>query len=163
VKKRKKKTLFAGVKTYAKNVAIHLRRVITRRERIEAAVTGIRRDARKLSHEAKHARQSEDRRQAVKLLERGRQAYNAHNYEAARNYLREAILSDPKYALAYTYMGNTVYKLGLSREAIGYWRQAVTAEPDSKAAAMAMRKMQRVDQTKKDIEDWIKKRTGEED
>jgi tetratricopeptide (TPR) repeat protein len=117
---------------------------------------GVARDTKKLGRVvAGKPKPSEDHRDAGRLVREGREAYNAHNYQTAEEKFRSALLIDKQYALAYTYLGHTLYKQGRTREATGYWRQALQIDPDSKAGAKAMQKLRMMDRKREAVNEWV--------
>ena len=138
-------------KTYAKNLGKHVKRVLLRQESLRDAVAGISSDSGKLSRAVKGNRKPGDHHMAARLVEKGRKAYNQKNYPGAEKFLRKAVLEDPQYALAYCYLGSTMYKLDCLREAILYWTKAMEAEPGSDAAARAERSLKRIELQKKNV------------
>jgi tetratricopeptide (TPR) repeat protein len=142
-----KRNVVSGAVTYMKNVGKHARRVVAREETVWEACSGIMRDGRKLARLARHTHASVDRKQAMALVRKGRDAYNQANYRDAQERFHEAILADPNYALAYTYLGNAYYQMSRFDEAIGAWRRALRAEPGSDGAAKAQAKLDHIEQS----------------
>jgi tetratricopeptide (TPR) repeat protein len=134
-----------ALKTFAHNVTTHLKRVVLSRENTREALTEVTKDARKLRHSLAKASRSGDTARARILTEKGRKAYNKKNYSRAEGYFRDALKSDNMYALAYAYLGHTLYKLGQHKEATYAWRQALVADPKSEGAAKAAQKLRHLD------------------
>ncbi len=142
-------------KTFIKNVVKHGKWVITRNESMVEAVDGIRKDSKKLAKTVKTGAPSTSGKTARKLTEEARHAYNEHRYESAEELLRTAIVEDPKYALAYTFLGHTLYKQKKVEEAVRYWTKATIIDPDSDAAAKAQRKIVMAGKQHKQLNTWL--------
>ncbi len=150
------KKIFRRALTYAKNMGIHAARLVSREESTTDAIVGVARDTKKLGRAVVgKAKPSGDHREADRLVREGREAYNAHNYETAEEKFRSAIIVETKHALAYTYLGHTLYKQGRTREATGYWRQALQLDPDSKAGAKAIQKLRMMDRKRENVNEWV--------
>jgi len=81
---------------------------------------------------------------ASQYVEKGRRAYNDKNFKMAEDLFRHAIIENPRYALAFTYLGSTLYNLQRINDATSMWMKAIEVDPDSEAAAKAMRHLRRV-------------------
>ncbi|MCC6699609.1 MAG: tetratricopeptide repeat protein [Candidatus Hydrogenedentes bacterium] len=138
-------------RTYVKNFFLHAKRMLFFQETFREAWEGISGDSSKLARAVKGSRKQGDHHLAARLVEKGRKAYNSKRYEAAEGYFRKAILEDTKYALAYSYLGSTMYKQEKLREAILYWTKAIEAEPGSDAATRAERSLKRVSMQKQEV------------
>jgi len=156
------KGILRSVKTYAKNIGKHVGSIATRKESPVKAASALLRDTKKLKRAAMgKGEKTGDRRSATRLVKDGRAAYNAGGYEKAEEKFRSAIVADKTYALAYTYLGHSLYKQGRTSDAASYWRMAIQTEPDSEAASKAMNKLKLLDKQKDDLRAWVKDR-GEE-
>jgi tetratricopeptide (TPR) repeat protein len=144
-----------STKTFLKNVAKHATWVVKREESIGEAIAGIRKDSRKLAKTVKSGTPSSGGKYARKLTEEARHAYNEHRYDEAEELLRSAIVEDTNYALAYTYLGHTLYKKNRVEEAIRYWTKATMVDPDSEAAQKAQRKIQVIAKQNSKMNAWI--------
>ncbi|HIJ65794.1 MAG TPA: tetratricopeptide repeat protein [Candidatus Hydrogenedentes bacterium] len=133
-----------SAKSYARNLGIHLRRVVTRQESPGEALTEVSRDSKKLGHALKKGRTKHYRSRAVDFAKRGREAYNAKDYASAAKLFRRAVRADEGYGLARLYLGNALYKLDSLREAMMAWEAAIEFDPGSDAAAKARRRLQHV-------------------
>lgn len=157
------KGLFGNARTFVKNMTFHLGLVLRRKARRIGAWAAIRRDWRKLRRSTKRAQTGAAHKNAVHLVKKGRERYNARDYEGAESYFRDALTEDPRYALAHTYLGHSLYKQGHIRQAVAAWRRAVAAEPGSEAATKAQRKIRYVQKTHADyvsiLEDPTRDRT----
>ena len=157
------KGILRSVKTYAKNIGKHVGSIATRKESPIKAASALLRDTKKLKRAAvgKKKGRSGDRRSATRLVKDGRRSYNATDYEKAEEKFRSAIVADKSYALAYTYLGHSLYKQGKMRDAASYWRMAIQTEPDSEAATNAMKKLKLLDKQKEEVNAWVRDRSGE--
>lgn len=155
------KDLIKGIHSFAKNVGIHATRIVTGRESLKQGFMGVLRDVQKLARLAIPGTDNADSKRAIHYVKKGRQAYNQRRYEAAEQAFREAILADSNCALAYTYLGHTLYKTGRYREAIVYWGKAVDIAPGSDAANKAQQKLTMMQQKKSEAASWIEDHLGE--
>jgi tetratricopeptide (TPR) repeat protein len=146
---------FKSIRTFGKNISRHASNVLRRRESARDALSGVASDMRKLGKHAANPNAAFKRKEARKLLEQGREAYNAKNDAVAEEKFREAMMADDTWALAYTYLGNALYRQGRTNEALSNWRRAVVIEPDSEGAARAQRKLQRLARKKKAMNSWL--------
>ncbi len=134
---------FRPLFTYSRNLMSHLALVLRRRETVAEAMAAVRRDTQKLARTTGIAAHTAgNRKDAVRLTRKGRQAYNSRQYAAAQNLFEQAIDADPSYALALTYLGHTFYKQGQQRLAEAAWKRASNIDPDSEAASKARKKLQ---------------------
>ncbi|MBI4556473.1 MAG: tetratricopeptide repeat protein [Candidatus Hydrogenedentes bacterium] len=154
------KSVFSNAKTFAKNVGKHVGRVILRRETTGDAIEEVRRDAQKMRTSVRDVAGKGDRKSAAHLTEEGRCSYNVKDYVSAEEFFRQAIRVDEKYALAYTYLGHTLYKKGKFRDAATMWRRAIVLEPDSDAAAKARRKLQHLEHAEERFKHQVEDRLG---
>lgn len=154
------KHLAKTARTFVKNVSTRIKRVLMGRESLREAVHGVASDADRVKRAAKGARAPGSHRQAADYVESGRKAYNDKDYERAECLFRRAIIEDPKYALAHTYLGSALYQLQRVREATLMWTKAIELDPESDAAQKAERHLRRVrmrkDQVIEDIERSIR-------
>lgn len=153
-----KKGLFSVLRTYAHNVGGHARRLARRKESVREAAAQLTRDSRKLGHSILPSRVNENREEARRLVRSGRNHYNNRRFDRAEEEFRNAIVYDAKYALAYTYLGHTLYKQGKGRDARYYWEQAIRTDPNSEAAEKARAKLQHMEQRGSEVQDWIRER-----
>ena len=142
-------------KTYLKNLMKHAKWIITRDESVGEAIEIIRKDSKKLAKTVSTGAPSTGGKTARKLTEEARHAYNEHRYESAEELLRTAIVEDPKYALAFTYLGHTLYKQKKIEEAVRYWTKATIVDPESDAAARAHRKLALAGKQHKQLGTWL--------
>jgi len=142
-------------KTYLKNMVKHAKWIITRNETVGEAIEGIRKDSKKLAKTVATGKTSAGGKTARKLTEEARHAYNEHRYESAEELLRTAIIEDPKYALALTYLGHTLYKQKKVEDAVQYWTKATIVDPDSDAASRAHRKLTMAAKQHKQMGTWL--------
>lgn len=100
-------------------------------------------------------------KEAAALLERGRKAYNAKNYERAQEFFRRSIDAEETYAKAHYYLGLVMYKLHDSEAAVRAWKRASEVDPGSPMAHKAERKINyvkgKVSRTIGELQDRIKK------
>jgi len=142
-------------KTYLKNLAKHAKWIVTRNESVGEAIQGIRKDSKKLAKTVTTGAPTTGGKTARKITEEARHAYNEHRYESAEELLRSAIIEDPKYALAFTYLGHTLYKQGKIEEAVQYWTKATIIDPDSDAAKRAQRKITMAGKQHNQVGTWL--------
>ncbi|NUM52310.1 MAG: tetratricopeptide repeat protein [Candidatus Hydrogenedentes bacterium] len=138
-------------KTLLKNVGKHAKRVFMGRESIRDAVDGISDDADRLKRVAKGSKAPGDHRRAAQYVEKGRRAYNEKDFARAEEYFHQAIVEDPNYALAYTYLGSTYYQMQRLTDAQGMWAKAIAIDPGSDAAAKAQQRLRRVQHRKEQV------------
>jgi len=138
--------LWPNTKTFAKNVWLRVHGVLTHRFSVRDALNGMRRDGKKLRRTL--APSDSKRREATHVAEKARRAYNKKDYVRAEKGFRKAIAADPGYALAHTYLGHCLYQLGRLDDAVGSWRRAIEAEPNSDAAQSARKKIGHVQKNK---------------
>jgi tetratricopeptide (TPR) repeat protein len=128
---------------FNRNLVRHLHCVLRRRQTFAEAKAQVKRDAQKLARRAGIGAPPEgNRRKAVHLSRQGRHAYNTRQYSEAEKLFEQAADADPTYALAYTYLGHSLYKQGRQKEAEAAWQKASDVEPDSAAASKARKKLQ---------------------
>lgn len=152
------KNILKSAKTYAKNLAKHAGRVAKRQEHVKDAIAGAAADGKRLRHTIERANRPARRKQAARLTEEGRQNYNNRDYTGAEETFRDAARTDPMYALAYTYLGHSLYQQGRMSEAIAAWRKAIEAEPGSRAANKAEKKIHHVEHSKESIVEMLQER-----
>ena len=87
---------------------------------------------------------SGQRKDAMNLVNDGVKLYNAKKYLEALKAFKTATEYDPTYARAYTYLGNTLYKLAEHGDALRAWERAVAVDPLSSAAGKARAKLDRL-------------------
>lgn len=87
---------------------------------------------------------SGQRKDAMNLVNDGVKLYNAKKYLEALKAFKTASEYDPTYARAYTYLGNTLYKLAEHGDALRAWERAIAVDPLSEAASKARAKVARV-------------------
>ena len=86
---------------------------------------------------------SKQHKQAIHYVKLGVRAYNAKDYDEAEENFLYAIAHDGKYARAFTYLGNTYYKVDKLPDAMKMWSKAVASDPKSDAAKNAEAKLSR--------------------
>ncbi len=100
-------------------------------------------------------------KEASALLERGRKAYNAKNYERAEELFRRSIDADEAYAKAHYYLGLVMYKLHDSEAAVRAWKRASEVDPGGPMGHKAERKINyvkgKVSRTIGELQDRVKK------
>jgi len=138
------KHLAKTARTLIKNVGKHMKRIVLRRESLRDAVEGVLDDAGRLQRVAKSAGAPGDHHRASQLVEKGRRMYNEKRYPEAEDCFRRAIIEDPAYALAYTYLGSALYQQQRMRDATMMWTKAIELDPGSDAAAKAEQRLKRV-------------------
>jgi tetratricopeptide (TPR) repeat protein len=141
----------ASAKSYAKNVISHTKLVVTRKETVGEALQDLRRDSKKLKAMVVEVDVSGPHGKAVQLVKNGRRKYNAQDYETAEKCFRGAILEDPDYTLAMTYLGHALYKLGRSAEAAAVWQRASSMDPGSYAGKKARQKLGHLQKRNEDL------------
>ena len=125
-----------------KNVFLHARCIVTRKETPGEAWANLRSDAHKVRVIASSQTEGSKRhRESAKLTESGRKRYNKGDYVKAEQLFRAAILEDPQYALPLTYLGNALQKQGKSTEALSAWERAVKLDPHSDGGRKADRSL----------------------
>lgn len=138
-------------KTLLKNVGKHAKRVMLGRESLRDAVDGVAEDADRLKRVAKGAKAPGNHHRAAQLVEKGRRAYNEKEFGRAEKYFQQALEEDPRYALAYTYLGSTYYQLQRYNEATTAWTKAIEIDPASDAAAKAQQRLRRIQARKESV------------
>jgi len=87
---------------------------------------------------------SDQRKDAMNMVNDGVKLYNTKKYEEAIKAFKTAAEYDPTYARAHTYLGNALYKLAEHGDALRCWERAVAVDPLSSAAGKARAKIERV-------------------
>ena len=149
------RSIFKDLRTFMKNISRHAGYVLSRRESVGDALSGVASDARKLRKHVGDKHASDRRKEAMRLLKQGRSAYNAKNDTLAEKFFRDAVVADENCALAYAYLGNALYRQGRGEEAETNWRRATMVEPGSEGADKAFRSLQRMGQKKKQFIDRL--------
>ena len=134
-----------SVKSYLGNVTEHLRRVVTRKEGLEEALADLSGEPQKPKPSRVVADLNDPRGRAVELVTAGRRKYAAKDYVTAEKCFRSAMLEDGRYALAITYLGHALYRLGRTEEAVAAWRRAFAMEPNSEAGLKAYQKLKHME------------------
>lgn len=145
------KPILSAARTFVKNLVKHTELVIGKGESAQEAIKAINKDARKLKHMAVDGEDRKDHKSALRLVEKGRKAYNAKDYTLADDYFRRALEADSKCSLAYTYLGHTMYQLNRQQEAVTFWQRAIAVAPDSEGAVKARQKLQIIEKKKQDV------------
>ena len=144
---------------YLKNVALHLRMIVKRKETIAEAKTRLRRDYEKLVHHVVGpGEKAQQHKSAARLAEKGRQYYNAGKYGKAEECFRQAILTDPQYVLPMTYLGHTLHKMGKFVEAEAAWKRAHGLDPTCEAGLDALRKLQHLSHQRAQVVETLEAR-----
>jgi len=139
------KKFFSGVKTFARNLRFHARRVAGRKESAAEALEMLRYDGKKLAHMLTPSEVlPENRKNARKLLREGRQRFNAKDYEAAEKYFRNALAEDPECVWACTFLGHALYHQNRHDDATAAWQRAYEMDPASSAGLRAKKKLDHV-------------------
>lgn len=145
-----------SVRSFAKNLVSHVSKLVTRQERAGDAWKSFREDTRKLRHAFSGGEGKDAHGRAVHLVKKGREEYNKKRYPAAERYFRDALIEDPEYALALTYLGHALYQMGHMDDAMRAWNRAYTLEPASEAGLNAKKKLdlmkRRVNETLEQLE-----------
>jgi tetratricopeptide (TPR) repeat protein len=150
-----------GVKTFAKNVRFHAKRVVARNESAVEALQMLRQDSKKLAGMlAPPEILPENRKHAQKLLDKGRDRFNARDYEAAEKLFRSALAEDPGCGWACTFLGHTLYHQGRHQDAIAAWQRAYKMDPVSDAGLKAQKKLEHVQRTQSDYLAAYQERMG---
>lgn len=145
------KKFLTGVKTFAKNLRFHAKRVVARHESAAQALQMLRYDSKKLANMlAPQEVLPENRKHARKLLGKGRERFNAKDYEAAEKLFRRAFAEDPQCVWACTYLGHTLYHQGRHKDAMAAWQRAYELDPASDAGLKAKKKLDHVQRTQSD-------------
>ena len=144
------------VRTFLHNLGIHAKWVLTGKEKAGHALKGVTKDSRKLSQSVAGSLKGHDHDRAVVYVKQGRRAYNDRRYTVAEEEFREAIITDPSYALAHTLLGHTLYQLGRPKEAATYWERAIEIDPKSEAADKARRKLAMLENQMSPVRQWMK-------
>jgi len=143
------RSLFQDIRTLAKNIAKHAGFVLSRRESVRHALSGVVSDAKKLRVHVGDQPGTDRRKEALKLVKQGRVAYNSKNDTQAEKLFRDAVAEDENCALAYAYLGNALYRQGRADEAELSWRRATMVEPASEGAEKALHSLQHLAKKKK--------------
>ena len=155
------KDVSASVKTYARNLRVHLGKVLRREEAASHAAGHIRKDTEKLQHALSlDAGNAKGHRKAVRLVKAGRLAYNAKEYLEAEKQFRAAAAKDHTYARAHMYVGHALYQQGKFREARAAWQRAYTVDPASAEGLKALRLIKRSKRRELDLTGFLNQRLG---
>jgi tetratricopeptide (TPR) repeat protein len=130
-----------SAKNYVKNLSIHLRLFLRRKESLREVWQRVARDAKRTAEPVVDIDLSTPRARAVQLVKSGRTKYHARDYETAEKCFRSALLEDPRFTLALTFLGNALYKQGHHDDATAAWQRAYTLEPTSDAGLKAYQKL----------------------
>jgi len=139
------------IQTFFKNLWKHTKRVFQRRESPLEAISGVFEDLHKLRHGIKVSRRSGDQKEARRLLDKGRRAYNEKRYTEAQTYLLRALEHDERLAWAHCFLGHTAYQLGRVDEAAGHWHRAIVSDPQSDAASKARQKIEGLSSKRREV------------
>jgi tetratricopeptide (TPR) repeat protein len=139
------KGFFGSVKSFSKNLLAHAKLLMSRQESLGDAMRDIRRDSKKLKATVVEIDLTSPHAKAVQMVKNGRIKYNNHDYETAEKCFRGALLEDPDYTLALTYLGHALYKLGRATDAAVFWKRAVVKDPDSPAGQKAKEKLEHLE------------------
>jgi len=145
------KTLFGTLKSFCKNVGLHVGGVFSGRESGGEAIRQVKSDSRKILRMMRGGERSQKERDVTQLLKKGVERYNKKDYVAAERYFRKAWEEDPGCTLAVTYLGNTLYKNNMLQEAVMTWRRAYEIDPRSEGGAKALKKLQAMDRMKTNL------------
>ncbi|HUW61586.1 MAG TPA: tetratricopeptide repeat protein, partial [Candidatus Bathyarchaeia archaeon] len=97
---------------------------------------------------------------AQKLLDKGRERFNAKDYEAAEKLFRGALAEDPECDWACTFLGHALYHQGRYQDALAAWQRAYEMDPVSDAGLKAKKKLQHVHRTQTDYLATYQERLG---
>ena len=139
---------------YIQNLLKHLFRLVTLRESPYEAGAATVRNTRKWAR-AFRGRRTRHHREAIDYTEEGRHHFNHKRYIEAEEALRNAIAADAQYALAHTYLGYVLYKMGRYQEAALYWNQAIEINPRSHAAKKARENLEILHAKKEQVNAWL--------
>ncbi|MFP4502154.1 MAG: hypothetical protein ACLFTT_14225 [Candidatus Hydrogenedentota bacterium] len=126
---------------YRHAVARHVRAAIRREEPLKQAANGVVVDTRKLVNKLRGKHEIDSRHKAKAYVSEGAQAYKKQNFARAEASFRKAVELDAHYALAWLYLGNTLYKRNCTTQAVEAWHKATAAEPHSEAAETAAKRL----------------------
>lgn len=150
-----------GVKTFAKNVRFHAKRVVGRHESAAEAFQMLRQDSKKLANMlAPSEVLPENRKHAQKLVDKGRERFNAKDYETAEKLFRGALAEDPGCGWACTFLGHALYHQGRHQDAMAAWQRACEMDPVSEAGLKAKKKLHHVQRTQTDYVAAYQERMG---
>jgi tetratricopeptide (TPR) repeat protein len=154
------KSTFESVTTFGKNIGLHIRNVVTREETVTEAWNEIVKDAQKLKRLIMKATTPAVEKEADQLVNEGRRAYNARDYDKAETFFRQALIADSNHCGAHTYLGYALYKMGRITEAEGCWNRAIDVAPTLAAGEKARAKLLHLEKKKKqavsDLEDRLR-------
>ncbi len=105
----------------------------------------------------KKAASNDEHADAQAHIKKGRQSYDAGEYELAEKHFRQALLLDSTYTRAYSDLGQALYKQGRTQEAVTYWQKIVDQEPGTEAADKARHRIAKVYKEKRAVSKWIDK------
>jgi len=148
---RKNPRFTRDLRTFAKNLWKRIKRTVQRRESPLEALRGIGEDAHKLRHGVKVSRRTGDQKEARRMLEKGRKAYNEKRYTEAEGHLLRALEYDERLAWAHCFLGHTAYQLNRVEEAASHWHRAVVVDPDSDAASKARQKLEGLGSKRREV------------
>jgi tetratricopeptide (TPR) repeat protein len=155
------KKFLTGVRTFAKNVRFHAKRVVARNESASEALQMLRQDSKKLANMLTPSEVlPENRKHAQKLVDKGRERFNAKDYEAAEKLFRGALAEDPECGWACTFLGHALYHQGRHKDAIAVWQRAYQMDPVSDAGLKAKKKLDHVQRTQTDYIAAYQERMG---
>ncbi len=152
------KGFVSSTRSYAKNLATHVRHLLTRRETAKEAFIRIKNDSKKLKHALGGSDSGDGHKKAVELVKKGQARYNAGDYEKAEQYFQHALTEDPQYGWALTYLGHTYYQMQRIQEATSAWQRAYYLDPSSTAGLKAMKKLRHVTQAGDEVVQALKER-----
>ncbi|MDX9975098.1 MAG: tetratricopeptide repeat protein [FCB group bacterium] len=152
------KNIFSSAATFAKNVGLHTRLLVSREETPGEAWAEITKDAQKLKRVIAKAGTTVTESEADQLVDEGRRAYNVKDYEKAERFFRQAIVTDSNHCMAHTYLGYALYKMGRLGEAEGSWNRAIDVAPTLKAGDKARQKLLHLQKKKKQAVDDLEER-----
>ena len=102
---------------------------------------------RRLSHQQMETVQT--------CIDRGRELYNSRSYSAAIEQFRQAVTIDPYNQRAFYFLANACYKANERNLAVAYWEQCVSANPLTRFASLAKRKIQHVHKQRRAHQDEL--------
>ena len=138
------KTRVSRVAEYVNLILREVKRLARREGNPRSTVKTLADETKSLAKHLWQGKESPERRKAMQYVREGVENYNTHDYDRAGHFFSKALSRDDRCALAWTYLGNTHYKLGHLTEAITSWQRAADAEPKSKGAEMAREKLMRI-------------------
>jgi tetratricopeptide (TPR) repeat protein len=138
------KVVTTGIR-FLKNLVLHGRFILARKETLAEAFAEIGADLRKVrSVVAASSGKASAHKRSAKLTEAGRRSYNRGSYAKAERLFRDAAIEDPQYALPVAYLGDALYKQGRLQEAVAAWERAYALSPSSEGGQKASKGLEAI-------------------